>query len=494
MAAFSVSRLTKFVAAIAVLCMPTLPATAEPPAKVEVAVPYLPPWGYLEPGGTPAGIAVDFARAILDRAGLKGEVMPLKPDQLQELGNKGPAVMIVARGGGASPLMPIAKLVTVETVAVASPGVQLRTQDDLATIGPVAVATRSQFNLGLLTQPHLDILEAPSIEDALRLLEAGQVKAVVGFAPVVDAVARKLHMEGKLGNRVTLQQGEGWLVANPAAGAPSRPAAAALERAARELVADGTMERLLMDGLIAEAQSGRCDEVIVSGDPDYEPVSWYDGTQLRGAAEAIVARALDRAGIPFEFRYGGPFKRGLAAAEMGGIDIVAELKRTPEREEFLDFPATSIFTNPVAVFTRRDRNLTIHRREDLVGLEGGIILDNRFGGGLDEDLAKNLAIEELQSLDRGLNVVEANHLHYFMTSYYPGMSYLQNRHQAGMFTVEQPYLVIAEDFVGVSKKSPCLSGLGALDGVLAKMRQEGEIARLFDSATEVRRQQIDPNE
>ncbi|MEI9982279.1 MAG: hypothetical protein WDN69_03110 [Aliidongia sp.] len=259
---------------IAVLCMPTVPAKAEPSTKLEVAVPYLPPWGYFEPGGTPAGIAVDFARAILDRAGFKGEVIPLKPDQLQGLGNKGPAFMIVARGAGALPLMPIAKFVTVEAVAFARSGVQLRTQDDLETIGPIAVATRSQFNLGFLTQPHLDILDAPSIEDVLRLLDAGQVKAVVGLAPVVDAVARKLHMEGKLGNRVTLRQGEGWLVANPAAGAQSRPAAAALGRAARELVADGTMERLLKDGLIAEAQSGRCDEVIVSGDPDYEPVSW----------------------------------------------------------------------------------------------------------------------------------------------------------------------------------------------------------------------------
>ncbi len=173
---------------------------------------------------------------------------------------------------------------------------------------------------------------------------------------------------------------------------------------------------------------------------------------------------------------------------------MVELKRTPEREAFLDFLATPIFTNPVAVFTRRDRNLTIHRREDLVGLEGGIILGNRFGGGLDEYLAQNHAVEELQSLDSGFNMVQANHLDYFMTSYYPGMSYLQNRHQTGMFTVQHPYLVVAEDFVGVSKKSPCLTRLGALDGALTTMRQEGEIARLFDSATEVWRKQIDRNE
>jgi len=109
----------------------------------------------------------------------------------------------------------------------------------------------------------------------------------------------------------------------------------------------------------ADEAAGTCDQVVVSGDADYQPLSWFDGKEMQGAAEAIVGAALRQLGLPYEIRYAGPFKRELAAAETGEIDIVAELKKTPEREAYLAFPTTPIFVNPVAVFTHRGRNLTL---------------------------------------------------------------------------------------------------------------------------------------
>ena len=235
----------------------------------------------------------------------------------------------------------------------------------------------------------------------------------------------------------------------------------------------------------ADEAAGTCDQVVVSGDADYQPLSWFDGKEMQGAAEAIVGAALRQLGLPYEIRYAGPFKRVLAAAETGEIDIVAELKKTPEREAYLAFPTTPIFVNPVAVFTHRGRNLTLPKREALVGLRGGIVFANQFGGGLDEFLAQRLSIEEVPRLDLGLKMLELDRLDYFITGYYPGMTYLLDQGLEGSYVVQRPFVVATDNFVGISRRSRCFARLEGLDAVLARMKRDGELDRIFNAATEV---------
>lgn len=250
---------------------------------------------------------------------------------------------------------------------------------------------------------------------------------------------------------------------------------------------------ILLPGDDALAQ-GPCDRVIVSGDADYQPLSWFDGKEMRGAAEAIVGAALTRLGLPYEIRYVGPFKRVLAAAELGDIDIVAELKKAPDREVFLAFPPTPIFVNPVAVFTHRSRNLKLRKREDLVGLRGGIVFANRFGGGLDGFLAERLSVEEVPRLDLGLKMVELDRLDYFITGYYPGMTYLLDRGWETTYTAQRPFIVATDNFVGIARRSRCFAQLAGLDAALAEMERDGEIDRLFNDATEAWRRRAEQTE
>jgi len=242
------------------------------------------------------------------------------------------------------------------------------------------------------------------------------------------------------------------------------------------------------------AAADSCDRVVVSGDADYQPLSWYDGDKMRGAAEAIVGAALDRIGVPYEVRYVGPFKRMLAAAEAGEIDVVAELKKTEERERFMLFSSTPIFVNPVAVFTHRNRDLKLSRPQDLIGLHGGMVIANQFGGDLDRLVKEELTIEEVPRLDLGLGMVEADHLDYFITSYYPGMTYLLDHGWEQIYTIQRPYLVATDNFIGISRRSACVDRLAPLDAALAKMAKSGEIKRLFDGATEVWRHRAQQGE
>ena len=167
-----------------------------------------------------------------------------------------------------------------------------------------------------------------------------------------------------------------------------------------------------------------CSRLIVTADPAYPPMHWYDGHSLQGASIEIAKRVLDELKISYEVRYLGPFPRIVAMAERGEVDMIATLKKTPEREGFLLFPKTPALSNPVAVFGSREHPFEFRDRADLIGLKGGITRGNQFGDGLDEFLREKLNVEEANSPESNFSKLGLGRIDYFVTGYYTGMALL----------------------------------------------------------------------
>jgi polar amino acid transport system substrate-binding protein len=208
---------------------------------------------------------------------------------------------------------------------------------------------------------------------------------------------------------------------------------------------------------------------------------------MRGAAEEIVGTALSRIGLAHEVRFAGPFKRMLAAAEAGEIDIVVESKRLPEREIFLAYSPQPIFINSIAIFYHKGRTLRLHRREDLIGLRGGIVLGNRFGGDFDEFLQTRLSYETVPHFESAFNMLAEDRLDYFVTSYYPGMFYLKRHHLQEKFLTAPFFAVQTENFVAMSKKSTCLGNFDRLNATLAAMIRDGDVKKILSKALKMQR-------
>ena len=236
-----------------------------------------------------------------------------------------------------------------------------------------------------------------------------------------------------------------------------------------------------LPALMPQAADKACTKVVVSGDPDYPPFSWYDGHAMRGAAIEIAQKALEQAGIPHEVRYVGPFNRVLQAAKTGSIDMVAELKDTPERRAYLAYSGVAIFNNPVAVFVRGDSTIAFHQWKDLAGLHGGITLGNKFGGSFDAYLEQSLTTESANSIASNFTKLELGRIDYFVNSYYPALNYLESEHKGTQFKALHPFITNSSNFAAWAKGSPCLAHLGELDRILAGMVKSGEAKRILES-------------
>ena len=219
-------------------------------------------------------------------------------------------------------------------------------------------------------------------------------------------------------------------------------------------------------GSAAAAQ--RCEKVVVSADPEFPPYAWYDGQTLRGASVDVVLAVLQAIKLPYELRYVGPFVRVLQNARLGDVDIVTELKRNAEREQYLLYAETPIFTNPTSVFVRQDQLINFSHREDLQGLHGGVTHGTRFGDGLDEFIQSRLTVEVGPGIKENFLKLDAHRIDYFISPHYPALSHLISNGNEAKYRVLKPYVAEAFNYVGWSRRSLCLGRLEEFDAMLKR--------------------------
>jgi polar amino acid transport system substrate-binding protein len=227
------------------------------------------------------------------------------------------------------------------------------------------------------------------------------------------------------------------------------------------------------------AAQGQCSRVVVTADPSYPPMHWYDGTTLQGASIEIAKRVLSDLGLAYEVRYQGPFPRIISLAERGEVDMVATLKKTPEREAFLLYPKTPALSNPVAVFGSREHPFDFQDRTDLEGLRGGITRGNLFGGGVDEYLKDKLNVEVSNSPESNFEKLAMGRLDYFVTGYYTGMALLLKRGDEERFLVKAPFLVDTPNYLVLTRKGKCADKLELIESRLALLKKNGVLDELI---------------
>lgn len=234
---------------------------------------------------------------------------------------------------------------------------------------------------------------------------------------------------------------------------------------------------LVLSGILSAR--AECAKLVLTADPNYPPMHWYDGKSLQGASIEIAKRVLDDLKINYEVRYVGPFPRILTLAEHGDVDMIATLKKTPEREKFLLFPNTAALSNPVAVFTSREHPVHYKEWSDLVGLRGGITRGNLFGGGFDEYLASNLKVEEANRPENSFEKLALGRIDYFVTGYYAGMAYLLKRGDEARFVAQSSFVVDTPNYVVLTRKGKCADKLEAIDSHLALLKKSGVLDELI---------------
>ncbi|MGZ8289841.1 MAG: substrate-binding periplasmic protein [Telluria sp.] len=239
------------------------------------------------------------------------------------------------------------------------------------------------------------------------------------------------------------------------------------------------------------APGAQCKRVIVSADPDDPPYSWYENARFHGSAVDIAVLALERIRLPYEIRHAGTLPRVLDAATTGAVDLVVDLEDTPERRQYLAYSTVSMFTSPIAVFTGAGKKLDYKDWESLVGLKGGITVNNSFGAGLGDFAASRLVLQPADSIGLNFTRLSSGQIDYFIHSYYPALAYLVRHKLDKEFQLIQPFAATSDNFAAWSRRSPCLGKLREFDAALSAMARSGEVRRILETHLDPVRRQRD---
>lgn len=223
---------------------------------------------------------------------------------------------------------------------------------------------------------------------------------------------------------------------------------------------------------------GQCEELVYSANPSYPPYHWVgeDG-RLEGASIDLLKMVAPQGLVlkPAVL----PWKRALALAEQGRVDLLLSLRNTPERAKFLSFTSARAFPNPIVVFVREDRAFPFASWADLKGRRGGISLGDTFGNGFDEYWRAELSIEEAKNMEANFEKLEAGRIDYFVTSKFVGEAYSASRPlKHGIVQLGKP--VSNQDIhFGFSRRSPCADLAEQMDRKLRELDKKGVLEQLL---------------
>ncbi|WP_422018848.1 substrate-binding periplasmic protein [Roseibium sp.] len=172
----------------------------------------------------------------------------------------------------------------------------------------------------------------------------------------------------------------------------------------------------------ALASDPNCTRVTASAHPDYPPYHWREGGRIVGASVDLNKIVFQELSVTFDAVFTGPWKRVLKTAENGEIDFLMSLKKTGERQRFLDFTDTPAFENPFTVFTLETRRFPLAVWNDLKGRYGAKNAGDRYGEPFDAYVANVLELSDNFSFQDNVNQLLVGRIDYIIHGRYVGQA------------------------------------------------------------------------
>lgn len=216
------------------------------------------------------------------------------------------------------------------------------------------------------------------------------------------------------------------------------------------------------------------DVLIVSGHPNYPPITWEENGTIVGAGAEMAKTIFTELQVPFEIRPSGPWKRVQFSGKDGTIDVIIAIYKNPEREQYLDY-AAPFMKDPNAIFVWKGKTFPFHTWNDLIGKRGTTNLGESYEEKFDKFAENYLIIERVHDTVQNFKKLESNRADYFLFGLYPGLASAAINGYDGKIEVLPNYVVTADFYMAFSKRSKYAHLVPRVNTIIERLRSEGAI-------------------
>ena len=218
--------------------------------------------------------------------------------------------------------------------------------------------------------------------------------------------------------------------------------------------------------------------IIISGNPEYPPFMWRDGSRIVGVSTDLTVIILSRLNQPHQNRYTGPWKRVQENARVGEVDLIVGIYRNPERETYLDF-SEPYCDDPTSIFTLKEKTFSMSSRQDLKPLLGVTRFGESYGASLDRFIDAELKMARVYSTEEMFDRLFTGKVDYLLFGYYPTRIFSIRMGYEERIAVVEEKLTVENIHLAISKRSHYRKLLPDINQLLRMLHDDGTIDALI---------------
>lgn len=215
---------------------------------------------------------------------------------------------------------------------------------------------------------------------------------------------------------------------------------------------------------------------VILGVPHWPPYTIDKNDFIGGLDVELFAILSERIGFDLKL-VSCPWKRCLRMAELGQVDVVSSMLKTPERAIFIDFVSPAYYSSSKVFYVRASQSSEINHYDDLakllIGTTAGHNNDEHFDK--DESLNKVAMVDESSLVDMLLK----GRIDTFVSEERFADIVIHTKHLQGQVRKSNFMFAGMEAYIGVSKQTKYTDLHNALCQQISNMLKDGTLDKIF---------------
>lgn len=225
-----------------------------------------------------------------------------------------------------------------------------------------------------------------------------------------------------------------------------------------------------------------CTRLVVTGHPDFPPVSWQSARTLVGLGPMLITALANQANLPVVISNMGSWGKAQQAVMSGKADVIYGLYKTPERAQWLSYVATPIFTDAWGILVPKGKEFIYNDRRSLIGKRGITTDGESFEAELDEWIASRLSVRRVPNQAAVLDALKKSNLDYAIVSLTSALDETQREKIQENFVLISKTFLSTNMYIAVGRESPCRKIVEGFSSTISTWQQDGTLDALVKQA------------
>jgi len=210
----------------------------------------------------------------------------------------------------------------------------------------------------------------------------------------------------------------------------------------------------------AAVAENTCDHLTATGNAEYPAYLWRDPhnpDRLIGANADLIKYLGTLVGLRIDVVYGGPWSRAQEEVRAGRIDMLAGYFITSEREQTLHFVRPPFLFTSSMIWVRTSGAFEYREWSDLIGHNGGTLVNNSYGEAFDHYARANLSLEAVPTANQAFQKLILKRNDYVIFEQFPGIALAKKLGVEAAVEALEPPISSEGLYLALSLSSQCIN-------------------------------------